>query len=227
MRTIVLCVATLVLAAPATFAQTNACTVFFNQDDFVAFNQSEGKTLQGIETFEESNIGKGQKQPLPAPLNQDPNVDPFFGIGFPSGLLQNIVIWDNITQGPNPSDLNPSGSPFALYVVGPTFFFASSKKAGLDLSVIGMSGSMDVLFPAANYSGVGFELSWFFFPGNWNVSVYNTQGQTIGQYQFAGAPGPEPQTSFFGVWCDEPTGRINVFYDQFDFPSVDNIQMWQ
>ncbi len=225
MRTIVLCVAVLVLAAPVSFAQTDACTAFYNQDEFEAFNQSEGKTLQGIETFEESNISDGGKQFLPAPLNQDPNT--FFGTGFPKGLLQNIAIWDNITPGPNPPDLNPSGSMFALYVIGPNFIGSTSKKAGLDLFVVGMSGSLDVVFPAASYSGVGFELSWFFTQANWNISVYNTQGQTIGQYQFPGTPGPEPQTSFFGIWCDEPTGRINIFYDRDDFPAVDNIQMWQ
>jgi hypothetical protein len=225
MRAIVFFIAVLVLAAPVSLAQTDACTPFYNQAEFEAFNQAEGKTLQGIETFEESNISDGGKQFLPAPLNQDPNT--FFGIGFPKGLLQNIAIWDNITPGPNPPDLNPSGTIFALYVIGPNFLGSTSKKAGSDLLLGGTPGSLDLVFPVASYSGVGFELSWFFLQGSWNVSVYNTQGQTIGQYQFAGAPGPEPQTSFFGIWCDEPTGRINVFYDQDDFPAVDNIQMWQ
>ncbi len=228
MRTIVLCVVALAVAAPAGFAQP--CTPFFDQAEFEAFNKAEGKHLQGVETFEESNIPQYGKQPLPAPLDQSPNT--VFGIGFPNGLEQNLVIWDNVTPGPNPPDLNPSGSPQALYVIGPGFFFATSKKVGGDLF---MEASLDVVFtdarptgfPDARSTGVGLELSWFFLRAGWHVSIYDGQNQTIGLFEFPGPPGPEPETAFFGVWCEQTIGRINIYDDAGPFPNaIDNVEMW-
>jgi len=227
MRNTLLCLALLALAAPAV-AGTGPCTVFNDRAQFEAFNQSEGKLLDGIETFEESNIPIGGKQFLQAPLDQDPNT--FFGIGFPNGLAQrNLAIWDNVTPGPNPPDLNPSGSMFALYVIGVGFFEATSNKVGSDLFLTGQQASIDLAFGGnAAYSGVGFELSWFFLQAGWHVSVYNAAGETIAQYQFAGPPEPEPMTSFFGVWCGQSVGRINIYDDAGAVPNaVANIQMWR
>ncbi len=225
MRNTLFYLAVLALAAPG-FAQTSPCTPFYDRAEFEAFNQGEGKRFDGIETFEESNIVPSGKQFLTAPLDQNPNT--FFGVGFPNGLTQqNLVIWDNVTPGPNPPDLNPSGSMFALYVIGTGFLQAQSNKVGSDLFVEGREASLDLVFPDARYSGVGFELSWFYTRAGWHVSIYNEQGETIAQYQFAGTPGPEPQTSFFGVWCEQRVGRINIFDDAGPSPdAIVNIQMW-
>jgi hypothetical protein len=226
MRTIIFCVVVLAVAAPAGFAQAGACTAFYDQAQFQAFNKSEGKQLQGVETFEESNIPRGGKQPLPAPLDQSPNT--VNGYGFPNGLeQQNVVIWDNVTPGPNPPDLNPSGSQYALYVIGPDFFGATSKKVGGDLFNKLMEASLDVVFPDPRSTGVGFELSWFFRRAGWHVSIYDGQGQTIGLFEFPGSPGPEPQTTFFGVWCAPGIGRINIYDDSGPWPNaIDNVEMW-
>lgn len=227
MPKILFCLAVLVLAAPAGFAQTGPCTPFYDRAEFEAFNQGEGKSLEGIETFDESNIYPSGKTPLPAPLDQDPNT--FFGIGFPSGLAQqNIAIWDNVTPGPNPPDLNPSGDMFALYVIGRGFFQATSNKVGSDLFLEDIQASLDLVFADPRYSGVGFELSWFFVRAGWHVSIYNGLNETIGQFQFQGPPAPEPQTGFFGVWCEQGVGRINIFDDAGPAPNaVANIQMWR
>jgi len=216
----------LAVAAPAGIAEAVTCTPFYNQTDFETFNQAEGKQLQGIETFEESNISQGGKQNLPAPLDQNPNT--VFGVGFPNGLEQlNIAIWDNVTPGPNPPDLNPSGSDFALYVIGEGFFGARSKKVGGDLFIKMIQASLDLVFPTPQSSGVGLELSWFFFRAGWHVSIYDGTNQTIGLFEFPGPPGPEPQTQFFGVWCDAPIGRINVYDDSGPWPNaIDNVEMW-
>ena len=51
--------------------------------------------------------------------------------------------------------------------------------------------------------------------------------KAIAQYQFLANPNPEPETSFFGVWCSQNLGRINIFYDVGTEPdSIANIQMW-
>ena len=225
MRTIIICVVVLAVAAPAGFAQAS-CTPFYNQAEFEAFNQAEGKQLQGVETFEESNIPPGGKQNLPAPLDRNPNT--VTGFGFPSGLeQQNLVIWDNVTPGPNPPDLNPSGSDFALYVIGQGFFGATSKKVGGDLFIKFIQASLDLVFPAPQSSGVGLELSWFFLRAGWHVSIYDGLNQTIGLFEFPGPPGPEPETAFFRVWCDQPIGRINVYDDSGPWPNaIDNVEMW-
>jgi hypothetical protein len=226
MRTTVLCVVVLAIAAPASIAEAVTCTPFYNQAEFETFNQAEGKQLQGIETFEESNIPPGGKQNLPAPLDQNPNT--VFGVGFLNGLeQQNLVIWDNVTPGPNPPDLNPSRSDWALYVIGEGFFGARSKKVGGDLFVKMIQESLDLVFSAPQYSGVGLELSWFFLRAGWHVSIYDALNQTVGLFVFPGPPGPEPETAFFGVWCDAPIGRINVYDDSGPWPNaIDNIQMW-
>ncbi len=227
MRNALFCFGLLALGAPAGFAQTSRCTPFYDQAEFEAFNEGEGKLLDGIETFEESNIPPSGKTFLSAPLDQDPNT--FFGIGFPKGLRQqNLAIWDNVTPGPNPPDLNPSGSMFALYVIGAGFLEAKSNKVGSDLFLEGKEASLDLVFGDPTYSGVGFDLSWFYVRAGWHVSVYNAVGETIGQFQFPGPPGPEPQTTFFGVWCDQGVGRINIYDDAGAVPNaIANIQTWR
>ncbi len=235
MSRIVLFVVVLVVAAPAGFAQAGACVAFFDKSEFEDFNKSEGKSLDGIETGDESNIPPGFKIPLPAPLDQNPNINIFFGFGFPNGLeQQHIAIWDNVTPGPNPPDLNPSGSDFALYVIGRGFLEAKSNKVGSDLFLKEIQASLDLVFGGALdtgvnplYTGVGFELSWFFMRAAWDVSIYNGLGATIGEFQFQGPPGPEPQTTFFGVWCGEGIGRINIYDNSGPWPNaIINIEMW-
>ena len=222
------CVAALAVTAPVGFAQADQCMPFYDRAQFEAFNAAEGKTLEGIETFEESNIPPEGKEPLPAPIDQNPNT--MFGIGFPNGLTQqNIAIWDNVSPTPNPPGLNPSGSDFALYVIGTGFFGSKSNKVGGDLFLFtGTPISLDLVFSDARYSGVGFELSWFFLMASWDVSVYDGLGQTIGEFQFLGAPGAEPSTTFFGVWCAGAIGRINIFDAASPWPdAIVNIEMWR
>lgn len=99
---------------------------------------------------------------------------------------------------------------------------------GNDLFLEGQESRLDLVFADARDSGVGFELSWFFLRAGWHVSVYNAAGETIGQYHFQGRPGPEPGTSFFGVWCSQSVGRINIFDDAGAVPdAIANIQMWR
>jgi hypothetical protein len=39
--------------------------------------------------------------------------------------------------------------------------------------------------------------------------------------------GPEPNKSFFGIWCKDTIGRINIFDLAGIGPdAIDNIQMW-
>ncbi len=199
------------------------CQVFFTKSSFDAFNISDGKTLKGIEDFEESDIQDGEKLAFPAPL-QGGVPSP----GFPTGLTQNnLIIQDNITPGPSPLLLNPSGDPQALFVIGANAFGSNSKKVGEDLEeLFGQEASLDLLFSGDNKSGVGFELSHFdgFLGGSWIVAVYDINNNLIGKFDVPDAI--EPAKQFFGVWCDTPIGRINIWDFEIAPDSIDNIQMW-
>jgi hypothetical protein len=214
------------------------CVAFDTAVEFRDWNLAQGKVLKGIEDFEESNIEPTGKQPLPAPFepgtpNTFPPDDPL-GIGFPNGLSEdNITIWDNITPGPSPPALNPSGDDAALYVIGQGFIGANSIKVGEDLEVLGIveDASIDIVFPIAdNHTAVGFTLSRFaqFPTGGWVITIYDETDTILGTFDVPAPPGPEPDKSFFGVWCDQAIGRINI-WDASPDPApeaIDDVQMW-
>jgi hypothetical protein len=206
-----------------------ACTAFFDRAQFEAFCLEHGKVLKGVETFEESNIEANGKQPLPAPLDANPNT--VGGVGFPNGLTEtNLIIQDNITPGPNPPAPNPSGSPIALFVIGPGFLGSNSIKVGEDLFLEETAASLDLIFTEPNHTGVGFQLSRFtgYTLAGWHITVYDKLDQEIGKFIVPAPPAPEPTKSFFGIWCDETIGRINI-WDQagIEPDAVDDIQMWR
>jgi hypothetical protein len=204
------------------------CTPFFDQQEFEIYCQDHAKILKGIETFEESNIPPTGKQPLPAPLDQNPNV--VDGIGFPEGLeQQNIIIQDNLFPGPSPPFLDPSGLPVALFVIGPGFLDSNSKKVGEDLFLDGIWASLDLIFTEPNHTGIGFQLSRFmgYQLAPWIVTVYNKSDEIISVLTVPPPPTYEPTKSFFGLWCDETIGRINIYDLAGPEPdAIDDIQMW-
>ncbi|MHC4319514.1 MAG: hypothetical protein ACYS1B_13360 [Planctomycetota bacterium] len=227
-----LCVAVAGLATPA---QGQDCTEFLIQGEFEDYCMQHGKLIKGIEDFEESNVppGAGMKVALPAPLRGNvPNVDAA-GFGFPDGLAEkNLIIQDNVFPDPNPPSPDPSGSPHALYVLGTGApYNANSKKVGEDLfnEVPPINASLDLIFTDPNHTGIGFELSRFGDPpfGGWHISVYDMADTEIGKFMVPAPPTAEPSKSFWGIWCDVPIGRINIWDEDSPAPdAIDNIQMW-
>jgi hypothetical protein len=202
------------------------CLPFFEQQEFEDFMLETGKFLKGVETFEESNMPPGEVTSIPAPLDQFPNVDPA-GFGFPDGLEQtNIVIWDNISPEPNPPELNPSGDPQAIAVFGENFLGANTEKIAINFFA---TPSMDLVFTEPNHTGIGFTLSYLqgFVGDGWHISVFNKIGDEIGKFQVPSPGSMEPSKSFFGIWCDETIGRINIFDKSLTGDAIDNIQMWR
>jgi hypothetical protein len=198
--------------------------LFFNQLEFEAFNAAQGNVLKGVEDFEESTVPAGVLLELPAPLNGNPN------IGFPEGLAEdNITIQDNITAGPYPPNPNPSGHPRALFVVGQGFMGANSKKVGEELFfALNILASVDLIFPSEdNHTGVGFELSRAGQIVGWHIGVYDTNGALMSTFQLPPPDFPEPSKSFFGIWCTQSIGRINIADDAIAPDGIDDIQMWR
>ena len=202
------------------------CQAFLNKQEFEDFQLEHGKSLKGVETFEESNIPPDADVGLPNPLRGNvPNVDPQ-GIGFPTGLEQkNIVIQDNITPGCSPPNPNPGNTGQDLVVLGPGRFGANSKKVGANIN----QKSLDLIFPdpGHNHTGVGFELG-IISAGDptWHITVYGKSGTEIGQFVLPGGE-PEPAKAFFGISCDLGIGRINICAATNHFEIVDDIQMWE
>jgi len=193
-------------------------------------NLADGKVPKGTETFEESNVPMGGKAAFPGPLCPGlPQLDAI-GVGFPTGLAEdNLCIYDNITPGPAPALLNPSGLGNALYVIGPGFIGSNSKKVGEDVFLSNIQASLDLVFnPFDHKTGVGFNLSRFdgFPTGDWIISVFDINNNFLGMTTVLAPALNEPAKLFFGVWSPIPIGRINV-YDKIIGPdAIDNIEMW-
>jgi len=202
---------------------SSGTAVFTDPVAFEAFNAAEGKFKKGLEDFEESTVGPGEKIAFPDPLEGNvPNTE------FPNGLTQkNLIIQTNFTPGPSPAAPNPSGSPVALFVIGPGFIGSNSKKVGEDLEVLtGQDTSLDLIFTEPNHTGVGFELSHFqgFGGGDWTITVYDKADDIIGVFLVPTAE--EPAKNFFGVWTPQTIGRINIYDADIAPDAVDDIWMW-
>jgi hypothetical protein len=201
------------------------CTVFYDQVAFDEYCATHGKLVKGIETFEEGGVQSGGKDVCYAPFSVDPSAC------FPTGLEQgNLIIQDNITPGPAPTVLQPSGLSNALYVIGPGFLGANSNKVGEDVFLSGIHASVDLIFTEPNHTGIGFELSRFdgFPSAGWTIAYFGTDNALLGTAVVPPPAGNEPTKSFFGVWCPEQIGRINVF-DMLTEPgpdAIDNVEMW-
>lgn len=202
-------------------------TPFFDQLSFDTFCQSHGKFIKGIEDFEEGQIQPGGKNCFPAPLGPNPNFP-----NFPTGLaVRNIIIQDNITPGPSPIPLQPSGNGCALYIIGQGFIGANSIKVGEDVFLQGINASLDLILTEPAHTGVGFRLSRFqgFPNGGWIVTVYDLLNNIIGIFNVPPPSGTEPLKDFFGVWCDGGIGRVNI-WDAAGVPApdaIDDIELWQ
>jgi hypothetical protein len=224
----------LLLAAPfavallvgAAAAQSPQCLAFYDQPSFDSYCSSNGKFIKGVENFEEGYIAPGGKNCFPAPLGPLPNFP-----NFPNGLLvKNLIIQDNVTPGPSPAQLNPSGNGCALYVVGAGFIGSNSIKIGEDLFLQGINASIDLILTEPVHTGVGFQLSRFsgFPTGGWIVTVYNFANLPVAVYNVPPPTASEPTKDFFGVWCDGGIGRINIFDMAGPAPDgLDDIELWQ
>ncbi|MHC4414460.1 MAG: hypothetical protein ACYS0G_04170 [Planctomycetota bacterium] len=214
--------ASLGLSAPAQAG--GDCFVFFDQAVFEIFNQEQGKVLKGLEDFEPpvSNLGFGQIAVLQDPLlGNVPNVDPASGLGFPNGLLnKNLAIQSNIVTE-NAPDITPGSGLVAL---GPGFVdpgppaIPNSVKVGANTFL----ESIDLIFdPGENHTGVGFTVE-DPIAGIAHITVFNKNNEVVWK-EITDVP-TDGSKFFFGIWCAETIGRINVGGPGGEI--VDDIQMW-
>jgi len=216
--------------AVAAFAGSPALadiTFFTDHEAFTEFNVLDGKFLKGIEDFEESTVGVGDKIPFPNSL-QNGVPRPTFDFGIDA---TNLIIQTNVTFGPCPPTPNPSSSPTALWVNGPGFIGSNSVKIGTDEFLTNDFSSIDLIFTTHDKTGVGVDVSTYqgFNAGHngFIFCVYDQFDNILGT--FAMGPNPsEPDKNFFGVWSAIPIGRVNVWgiFTQPQPFAVDNIEMW-
>ena len=204
------------------------CTVFNDRGAFAQFNQADGKFVKGFEDFEPpvSNLGFGEIARFEGPLvGNVPNVDPDTLLGFPGGLLnKNLRIQSNLL-GPNAPAEAPGG---ALVAIGPGFI---DPVVPVPNSVVvgpqAFADSLDLIFdPAENHTGIGFDVADGTGVFGAHISVFDKNNVEMASELIP----VTPDKTFFGIWCPDTIGRINV--DGFSAAGgvggelVDNIEMW-
>ena len=208
------------LTAGTAQAGVASCLAFPDQAAFEQFLQANGTLLQGdVEDFEPpvSNLFSGDFAILADPLEAGvPNLDG--KLGFETGLQNsNLVIQSNGTTQHAPEIL-PGGGLVAL---GPDVFapgVPNSVKVGAQF----FDDSVDLIFTSEpGLSAVGFTAE---DPslGVVEISVFNTLNEEIFTGSFT-VPVGESKL-FFGIWCDQPIGRINVGGPGAEV--VDDVTMW-
>jgi hypothetical protein len=216
-------------AAPAQ-AGGGACTVFFDQPGFEEFCLSHGKIIKGIEDFEPpiGNVPFGQLATLAPTLQGNvPNVDPASGLGFPNGLLnQNLVIQANLLGVQAPDIVVGTN----LIGMGPGFLDGANIPNSIVVGPNLFGESLDLIFaPDESHTGIGFDvLDPITAPlqGTVHISVFDMNNLMIAKEVVPAQEGK----FFFGIWCPEPIGRINIAgvgpAGEEGGELVDNIQMW-
>lgn len=205
-------------------SQSMAGVMLFNdQMTFENFNILQGNSLDGIEDFSESNVTSVAQLVSPL-LPGVPNLDPFNNQGFPTGLAQpniSIASFDPVA-GVHVGFLVALGANLA----GPGL--PSSVVVGPDIFDL----STDLLFgPGADHTAIGFQIIDLSGAGNGlaDIQVYDKNGVLMST--ILDWPSPSGSMAFFGVWSDEPIGRINVAGQAGGGGTpggelVGNIQMW-
>ncbi len=208
-------------AGPAAAGVT--CQVFFDKQAFEAFNTNDGKFMKGLENFEPpvSTLDLGEFALLADPLEGGvPNTDAS-GEGFPNGLVNtNLTIQSNFTTQGAPDVLPGSG----LAALGPGSIFGNPViPNSVKVGAIFFSESTDLIFTAGSlHTGVGFTVE---DPeqGQVVITVFNEANEEIFSDTYT-VP-VDGSKFFFGIWCSQSIGRINVGGNGQEL--VDEIQMWQ
>ncbi|MCH8969935.1 MAG: hypothetical protein IIA66_12555, partial [Planctomycetes bacterium] len=204
------------------------CFIFTNQADFEAFNEANGKTLKGVEDFEEGILGAGAVDGMDDPLcGGVPNAPDAFP--YPAGLTQlNMCVQGNTLAG-NATDPSPTGID-GLAAASAGFFGASS-----DIVVANFfADSLDIMLTSPpvlegeedDHTAVGFNTLGNLIqgPGTVDIQVYSKANVLL---LSASSPSDAAGSNFWGVSCTEPIGRINIFDPVNGSGGADNIQLWE
>ena len=198
-----------------------SCIVFDNQAEFEAFNAAEGNVLKGIEDFEEPPPGAGflaLDDPLCGGIPNGP---------FPNGIDQlNLCVQSNILGGA-PDVPSPRGG-WGL------FFFEFGSGFGESSNIVVANrivDSFDLMFgdpvppdQQDNHTGVGFDAVSLYGGSTVAIRVFDKNNVEMVS---ANSPSDPAGSNFWGVWCPDTIGRINVFDpSKFGAEGADNIQMW-
>jgi hypothetical protein len=194
-RSFVLLLAVCVVSSPA----SGELLYFDSTSAFVAHARAQGYNLEGVEDFEENNLGPNQAAVQDEPLDGNPNVS------FPNGLdVNTLSITSSFGNG--------------VTVVTDGFNGVETSMIGADLSLARTS----VSFLVDDYCAVGLDIVDFTMGQPCNVGIFDLNDQmieaTVAQSSY--------DAVFFGVVSDVPIGRIEVASMAFGNELLDNIQVW-
>ncbi len=192
------------------------CTLFTDQAEFEAFNEGDGKVNKGIETFEEATTGPGEVNAMDDPLcGGIPNLPD--GNSFPNGLDQgNLCLQSNLDHAP--ATPNPRGVG-GLVSVGAGFQGTASGIVIANTFV----DSLDLIFSGGSKTGVGFDTLALQGGTSVEIQVFDESNNLLVS---ATSPASPTGADFFGLWCADGIGRINIFDPGGGSEGGDNIQMW-
>ncbi len=209
-------------SCPDDCGQCPSCVTFNSQAEFEAFNAAEGNVLKGIEDFEEGPPGAGMPGPHDPLCGGIPNGWPFF-----NGLDQlNLCVQSNLLGGA-PDVPAPRGENALVFVEFGSGFGESSDLVLANTFV----DSIDVMLISPpvlpgeedDHTGVGFDTVSIFGGGFVDIRVYDKNNA---QMVSATSPADPAGSNFWGVWCADTIGRINIFDPGNGAEGGDNIQMW-
>lgn len=201
---------TLVMVALPASTAFGQLVFFDNEADFVAFNAANSTILDGLETFEENNLGPGGVAGLGTTLEP----------GVPNGPFENgLTDVDDMFL----SFQNPAGVPSLGVLLTDGFFGAVSSIVGPD--TFGETTTIHML--EDDKVGIGFYSQIPSIGGGnglLDVLIYDTAGVLL--EATVAVAGGEGLQEFFGVWSPVPIGSINVAGQQDGGELLDNISMW-
>lgn len=210
----------LTLIVAPVLANAQGVMFFQDQNSFRQMALSHGKTLKGIEDFEECALGPaavaGMSDPLMAGVPNGPFLNGLTG-------LDNLIIQSNL-GGANSLQVNPRG---ANGLAAASAGFGGSIIASDIVVANTYADSIDFIFTDPKTAVGGNPIS-VFAPGNLQVTVYDTFNNLIG---VGNTIGTVNGGTFFGVISmGAAIGRINLFGDvagALQAEGMDNIEAWE
>ncbi|MCZ6651643.1 MAG: GEVED domain-containing protein [Planctomycetota bacterium] len=203
-----------------------ACIIFTNQAEFEAFNAAEGKTLKGIEDFEEGTLLPGAVDGMEDPLcGGVPNAPD--AVPYPEGLTQlNMCVQSN-TLGEFPTTPSPHSAPDSGLAAASAGFLGMVSDVVLANTFVDSWDLMLISPPVTageedDHTGVGFN-GVSSSTGTANIQVFNKANVLL---VTATMPVSPSASAFWGIWCSDPIGRINIFDTSGGAEAADNIQLW-
>jgi len=174
---------------------------FDDRGAFGAYNQSQGRVMEGLEDFEENNLPPNDVSVQNEPLDWNPNVN------FPNGLT-----------GLTHMQITSSGGGGVVLLTDGFF--------GAQTSIVGANTFADTTilhFVEPDHRSIGLDLVDLINGGMSDIEIFDTNHQSLGSTTWSSPFTPV----FFGVFSpDDDIGWIEITGQNAGGELVDNVEAW-